>query len=91
MLSAKHGGDMADDVLRIYNDWVADNVHNVPGLAEAADFDAEIRRLHEKLERELSDLIPKLEQELGNIDDALTEAYENVHDPELGFKDARDA
>jgi len=74
-----------------YNAWVSDNVHNIPGLSEKDDFEAEIGRLRDKLERDLSELLPELERELGDIDDALIEAYENVHDPELGFKDSSDA
>jgi hypothetical protein len=67
--------------------WIADNVHNIPGLE---DLPGEVRRLRERLVRDATDAgisVDALEEECGDLDDALTSAYENVHDPELGFRD----
>ncbi|HWA91179.1 MAG TPA: hypothetical protein VG889_14170 [Rhizomicrobium sp.] len=71
-------------------DWVSDNVHNIPGLSEAADLDREVARLKTKFITDAATRgIPAkdLEAAVGDFDDFLTAAYENVHDPELGFKD----
>ena len=74
------------DTARALEEWISANVHNIPGLHDAEGFDAEVARLRAKLEKDLAELIPSIEEELGDLDDLLTAAYENVHDPELGFK-----
>jgi len=70
--------------------WVADNVHNAPGLSESEFLDAELARLRKQLDRDLPELTARIEEELGDIDDLLRAAYESIHDPELGFKDSND-
>ena len=75
------------DSERQFQEWVRQNVHNIPGLHDAEGLDAEVARLRVKIERDLPNLIPQIEEEVGDLDDALRTAYESVHDPELGFKD----
>lgn len=67
--------------------WVGQNVHTIPGLE---DLEGEVERLRAKLEIDLAALVPEIEAELGDLDDLLSSAYESIHDPELGFRDARD-
>ena len=68
----------------VFDDWVGQNVHNIPGLE---NLDEEVDRLRARIQADLVNQIPMLEAELGDLDDRLREAYEAVHDPELGFKD----
>ena len=66
--------------------WILDNVHNVPGLTNPAP---EIDRLASKLRKDAASAgfpTTDLEAAAGNIIDVLTAAYEDVHNPELGFK-----
>lgn len=74
----------------LFDQWAQENVHNIPGLSEADDLKAEVARLRAKLERDLPNDLAQVEEDMGDLDDALQAAYENVHDPELGFKDGRD-
>jgi hypothetical protein len=68
-------------------DWISANVHNVPGLTDPGP---EVDRLAGELWADAASAgIPRSEIEavVGDTTEALTEAYETVHDPELGFKD----
>lgn len=81
---------MSSDVERQWQLWVHNNVHNIPGLSDADAFKDEIERLRQEAERDLGSLIPEIEAQLGDLADLIREAYESVHDPELGFKDPSD-
>jgi len=76
----------SDLVKEFVRSWVSENVHNVPGLENPKD---EISRLSAKLIADAR-LHRISEQELaervGDIEDLLAAAYENVHDPEAGFR-----
>jgi hypothetical protein len=77
-------------VKQFLDSWVSQNVNNVPGLSEAADLDREVARLKRAL---IADAAVRgisanaLETVVGNFEDYLTDAYEKVHDSELGFRD----
>ena len=81
---------MSSDVERQWKLWVHENVHNIPGLSDAESFNEEMDRLRQEAERDLGRLIPEIEEKLGDLDDLIRDAYESVHDPELGFKDPSD-
>jgi len=68
--------------------WKSDNIHNMPGLESLHD---EIARLTKKLIEDAAKVgITEIElsRSVGDIGDFLAHAYENVHDPEEGFRDA---
>ncbi len=78
---------MRESAASFLDHWTRENVHNNPGLD---DLQGEVARLREKLERDATGAgvsLDDLEMEAGDLEDHLTQAYENVHDPELGFKD----
>lgn len=80
----------SSDVEREWQLWAINHIHNVPGLSDADDLDAEIERLREQAERDLGDTIPHIEGQLGDLHDLIREVYDSVQDPELGFKDPID-
>jgi hypothetical protein len=86
----EHTGTMRSNVERQFQSWAAENVHTIPGLSEPDDFQEEMQRLREQVERDLADLIPEIEEQLGDLDDLIRSTYESIHDPELGFKDSSD-
>lgn len=78
---------VSSDVEQKWQLWLHNNVHNIPSLSDADAFNEEIERLRQTAERDLGRLIPEIEDQLGDLNDLIRDAYESVHDPELGFKD----
>lgn len=75
---------------KFVREWVRERVHNVPGLEDH-------RRHCEELAERLKDdaqargIMPdELAESVGDSYDFMINEYEQIHDPELGFKDARD-
>jgi len=77
---------MADDLEVILDRWLDENVHNVPGLSDAEQLDAEIDRLRAKLKRDLDAHFTAIDATY-ELDDVLQAKLESVLDPELGFRD----
>jgi hypothetical protein len=78
---------MNQQIADFVKNWISDNVFNVPGLTDPAP---EVAHLAQSLDAATQSAgIPRatIEREMGSFEGFLTEAYENVHDPELGFKD----
>ena len=66
--------------------WVGQNVHTIPGLD---DFHGEAERLTDSLivDAQSAGLsVSELQETTGDIEDFMLNAYEQIHDPELGFK-----
>jgi len=67
--------------------WVSQNVHNVPGLEDMDRHVAGLRPEFIAAAKAQGITESQLDAAVGDIDDFLTHEYENVHDPELGFRD----
>lgn len=71
-------------------EWVSDNVHNVPGLQDHKRY---VEELSERLkdDAQAAGIGPlELAESVGDSYDYLLNEYEQIYDPELGFKDGRD-
>jgi hypothetical protein len=66
--------------------WVSKNVHNAPGVESVADEVARLRPGFIAAARARGISLEALDEAVGDIDDYLTNAYENVHDPEAGHR-----
>jgi hypothetical protein len=68
-------------------DWVSANVQNIPGLD---DFQREVERLAATLKADAKAhgiAAAELDETVGDAGDYLANEYEQIHDPESGFKD----
>lgn len=75
---------------RFVREWVSDNVHTIPGLE---DHRRHVEELSERLKDDAQAVgIGPLElaESVGDSYDYLLNEYEQIYDPELGFKDGRD-
>ncbi|WP_186456869.1 DUF768 domain-containing protein [Sphingomonas suaedae] len=75
---------------RFVRAWVSDNVHNIPGLD---DYQLHCEELAEKLKdaAQARGIMPdELAESIGDSYDFMINEYEQIRDPDLGFKDGRD-
>ncbi|MFC0339792.1 hypothetical protein [Paracoccus niistensis] len=80
---------MAENVGGVIREWIQRNVHNYP-LEDKA---GEVERLVKELEAYLLSLgytRDEAEDYLGDLDVYVEDQFEQVQDPDLGFKDPRD-
>ena len=72
------------------SDWVHEHVHNVPGLQ---DIPEHARSLAERLQNDAQAdgiYLVELEETVGDPYDYVLNEFEQIYDPDLGFKDGRD-
>jgi hypothetical protein len=77
---------MAEQIAGLVNEWLRENVHNYP----LEDKDAEVNRLSQALAvytMKIGYTQDDVESHIGSMGDYVEDYFEQVQDPELGFKD----
>lgn len=80
---------MAENIGGVIREWIQQNVHNYP-LEDKA---VEVERLVKELEAYLPTVgytREEAEDYLGDLNAYIEDQFEQVQDPDLGFKDPRD-
>ncbi len=75
---------------RFVREWIGEHLHNVPGLD---DYRQHVEALSERLkdDAQAAGISPlELAESVGDSYYHLLNEYEQIRDPELGFKDERD-
>jgi len=76
---------MAEQIAGLVNEWLRANVHNYP----LEDKTAEISRLIQALAVHMMKIgytLEDVESHIGSMDTCVEDYFEQVQDPELGFK-----